>query len=166
MIAAMWDILQLTSLWDVDHCSYVSLSLSLQTWDKAPKKGTWFMPETELKRRDDLLHSESWEEFQMIILWERRSAELDVPVAEHKVNMWNPKVLGASSWEQKWRWCISLLWAAELTRNSKWLSCVMQWERRSVEWTCLWMSTSERVKIWFFCVMQRAKDMTFLWMCP
>ena len=69
------------------------------------------------ERRHDLLHSESWEELQMIIQWERRSVELDVHVAEHKVNMWNPKVLGASSCEQKWRWYISLLWTAELMRK-------------------------------------------------
>ena len=35
----------------------------------------------------------------MIIQWERRSVELDMYVAKHKVNMWNPKVLGASSWD-------------------------------------------------------------------
>jgi hypothetical protein len=33
----------------------------------------------------------------MIIQWERRSIELDMPVAEHKVDVRNPKVLGASS---------------------------------------------------------------------
>ncbi len=70
---------------------------SLQTWEKAPAEGMWFLPETEVE--DDLLHSESWEELQMIIQWERQSVELDVLVAKHKVNVWNPKVLGASSWE-------------------------------------------------------------------
>ena len=35
----------------------------------------------------------------MIIQWEKQFVELDVSMAEHKVNVWNPKVLGASSWE-------------------------------------------------------------------
>ena len=103
--------------------------------------------------------------FSCVTLWERIFVELDVHVSEHKENVWNPKVLGASSWENKWRWCISLLWV-ELTRNSRWISYEMQWERRSVEWTCLWTSIGERdpsgwalVKKWFFCVMQWARDM-------
>jgi hypothetical protein len=37
----------------------------------------------------------------MIIQWERRSNELAMPVAEHNVNVRNPKVLGASSCEHK-----------------------------------------------------------------
>jgi hypothetical protein len=54
---------------------------------KTLNKGTRFLPETKLERRDDLLHSESLEELHMIIQWERKSVELDVPVAEHKVNV-------------------------------------------------------------------------------
>ena len=101
MIAAMWDILQLTNLWDVDHCSHVKILSSLQTWEKSTEEGVWFLSEKVLERRDDLLHSESWEELQMIIQWERWSVELDMHVAEHKVNVWNPKVLGALSCEQE-----------------------------------------------------------------
>jgi hypothetical protein len=147
MIATMWDILQLTNPWDVDHCSYVRLSPAYKPERKPLRRvhGSYLRQSWNVEMASSLQRVEKnsrW--FSCVTQWERWSAELDVPVAEHKVNMWNPKVLGASSWEQKWRWCISLLWAEELMRNSRWLSCVMQWERRSVEWTCLWTSTCER----------------------
>ena len=150
MITVAWDILQDTywlSQPEREPLRWVCGSYLRQNWNVVM---AYSLQRVEKNSR--------W--FSCVTQWERRYVELDVPMAEHKVNVWNPKVVGASSWEKKWRWCISILWVEELMRKSRWLSCVMQWERISVEWTYMWMSTGERdpsgwalVKKWFFCVM-------------
>ena len=128
MITAAWDILQDTNLrespwdgcvvpiWDIWN---VEMASSLQ---RVEKKSKWFSCVTQ---------------------WERRSVELDVPVVEHKVNMWIPIELGALSWDRDEDYVSASSEQRVEMMKSIWLSCVMQWERRSVEWMFMWTSTGE-----------------------
>ena len=153
MNAAMGDILHLTNLWDVEHSSYVSLSLSLQTWEKSLRRVRGSCLGQSQERRDDLLHDVSeknsrWLSDVKAICWVRTclwlstrwTCEIPKCWVHHHVNR-NEDDEIASSEQQSWR------------EDSRWFSCVRQWERRSVECTLLWTSTGERLKIWFFCLM-------------
>jgi len=149
MIATMWDILHLTNLWDVDHCNCVRLY------------------PTYKPKRNPLVRVHS---SYLIQRW-----NVDMTSSIHRVEK-SSKWLSCGkgdllSWACLWlsiRWMcgIQKCWVhlhenrnEYLMRNSRWLSCVMQWERRSVQWTCLWMRTCEHMEKWFFSVMKWARDM-------
>jgi hypothetical protein len=167
MNATMGDILQLTNLWDVEHSSYVKPFSQLTNLRESPYEG-FVVPAWDRVRNVEMTSSMTWvrrtpDDYP----GEKWSVELGRACgwaqgergksqkcwAHHHVNINKDDVM-ASSEQQSWR------------EDSRWFSCWWQWESRSVEWTCLWTSTGERVKTWFICVMQWNRSMASLWMCP
>ena len=124
MITTAWDILEDTDL------RWVCGSYLRQSWNvvmasslqRVEKKSKWL---------------------SCVMQWERRSVELDVPMAEHNANVWIPIELGASSWDKDEDNVLASSEQRVEMMNSRWLFYVMQWKRRFVEWTCLWMSIGE-----------------------
>ena len=84
------------------------------TWERALEMGVWFLSETEMERSDSLLLIESWEEHQMILL--RNALRKDICWVRRAYG-WaqgervNAHRVGCIVMRQRWRRCISLLWA-------------------------------------------------------
>jgi hypothetical protein len=107
-----------------------------QTWERAPEMGVWFLSEIELERSDGLLLTESWEELQMILLCNAVRKEIcwvGRACGWAQGERVNSHELGASLWDRDEDDVLASSEQRVEMMNSRWLSCVMQWERRSVE---------------------------------
>ena len=80
--------------------------------------------------------------FYYVTQWKRRADELDVHVVEHRWTCEFPWA-GCIVLRQRWNDVLASSEKRFEMMNSRWLSCLMQWERRSFEWTCPWTSTCE-----------------------